>query len=249
MHEFKTFAEFKLLEGDSGGFDGYASLFGVRDDGGDIVEAGAFKEAIPAFLRDGFISLGHDWNGLAIGTVAEVSEDARGLYIKAEYHTTPEAQNARRVAQERMGRGKSVGLSIGYDVKPGGSEMGQDGTRHLLKLGLFEVAQVNVPMLRSAGLTDVKGLGIPFDDHSDRVRVAVAEWVERARSGSDVRLKEGRAISSARRLRMAAMRDALHLHADEIEALLAETAPPEPKAVDGQTLFLEFQRTLANLRS
>lgn len=225
LHEYKAFAEFKLLDDNTGGFEGYASVFGVRDDGGDVVEPGAFKDALGAFLIDGFISLGHDWDGLAIGTVAEAQEDARGLFIRTEYHSTTLAQEARRVAQERMARGKTIGLSIGYEVKPGGAEFANDGTRHLLKLGLFEVAQVNVPMLRPAGLTGVKGFGIPFEDHSERVRVAVQEWLERARSGSDVRLKEGRAMSEARRTRIAAVKESLIAGASEIDALLLETEP------------------------
>jgi hypothetical protein len=77
------------------------------------------------------------------------------------------------------------------------------------------------------------------------VRVALAEWLERAKSGLDIRTKEGRAISSARRERMAGVRDALRSHADEIDGLLLETAPPEKSTAAG--LFLEFQRTRALL--
>jgi HK97 family phage prohead protease len=241
--EHKRFAEFKLLEGDTGGFEGYASLFGVRDDGGDVVEAGAFKDALASFLADGFIALGHDWEQLAIGTIADAKEDARGLLIRAEYHSTPEAQAARKVAQERMARGKSVGLSIGYEIKPGGAEFAQDGSRHLMKLGLFEVSQVNVPMLRPAGLTSVKGFGVPFDDHSDSLRDAVSEWLERLRAGTAKNVKEGRAISSARRERMSGVRDALLSGADEIGQLLQETAPPE--TADARSLYFDFQRILA----
>jgi len=340
LHEYKRFAEFKLTESGAGGFEGYASVFGVRDDGGDIVEAGAFKDTLSRFLTDGFISMGHDWEGQSIGTISNAREDARGLYLQAEYHSTPQAQEARTIAQERMARGKSVGLSIGYEILPGGAEFSDDGTRHLLKIGLFEVAQVTVPMLRSAGMTGVKaawstsyvndlpdsafayiesggekddqGKTVPrtlrhfphhdssgapdpahvrnalaripqsdlsdsakasaeahvrkhatamdigkahdhddelsFDDHSEHVRVAVQEFGLRARSGSEIRLKEGRAISSSRRGRLADMRDALHGHANEIDALLTETAPPE-KALTNEALFLEYQRTLAALRS
>lgn len=234
MHEYKRFAEFKLTGDGAGGFEGYASLFGVRDDGGDIVEAGAFRDTLDRFVNDGFISLGHDWDGLAIGTIASAKEDAKGLFIRAEYHSTQIAQDARTVAQERMAKGKSVGLSIGYEVMPGGAEPAQDGSRHLLKLGLFEVAQVNVPMLRPAGLTGVKGYGLPFEDHSENVRVAVRELVERIASGSDARFKEGRAMSEARRTRIAAVKDSLLVGAAEIDALLKETEPrkeEEPKAV------------------
>lgn len=224
MREHKAFVEFKLLDDGPGGFEGYASLFGVLDSGGDVVESGAFKGSLDGFLNDGFISLGHDWDGLAIGTIAEAKEDRKGLYIRTEYHSTTQAQEARRVAAERMARGKSVGLSIGYEIKDGGADRGKDGIRHLRDLGLFEVAQVNVPMLRPAGLTGIKGY-VPFEDHSENVRVAVLEWTERVISGSEIRLKEGRALSEARRKRIAAVREALLLGAEEIDGLLKETEP------------------------
>jgi HK97 family phage prohead protease len=222
--------EMKAVTDGNGGFSGYASVFGIRDDGGDIVQPGAFTDALPDFLHHGFISDGHNWDSVssgAIGTIVDAHEDDRGLWLRTEYHSTPAAQAARTIAQERLNRGKSVGLSIGYGVEPGGMDMGQDGTRYLLKLKLFEVSQVNVPMLRAAGLTGVKGFGLPFDDHSDNVRVAIAEWLERARSGLDVRLKEGRPLSEARRLRIEAVRDSLVSGVADIEALLKETEPKE----------------------
>jgi HK97 family phage prohead protease len=224
LREYKAFAEVKFTGDSHGGFEGYGSLFGVLDSGGDIVEKGAFAEDLGEFVKDGFISLGHNWEGLAIGTVKEAYEDSSGLYLRTEYHSTQLAQDARRVAQERLDRGKSVGLSIGYGVKPGGMKSGDDA-RHLTNLHLFEVAQVNVPMLRPAGLTGIKSLVLPFEEHSDNVRVAIDEWLERVRSGSDVRLKAGRAISEARRSRIAAVREALRSYADEIDALLSETEP------------------------
>lgn len=228
----KQFAEVKFSGMDGSGpgeFSGYASVAGVLDSGGDIVEHGAFLADLPSFLEHGFIGLGHDWAGLAIGTVADAHEDEHGLFLKGEYHSTPEAQQARQVAMERMARGKSVGLSIGFKINANGAEMDEDGHRHLKSVKLYEVSQVNVPMLRPANMTEIKGFGLPFEEHSENVRVAVQEWIERALSGSDVRLKEGRAISTARMASMAKMRDALHGHASEIQAMLDEVTP-KPKA-------------------
>lgn len=68
-----------------------------------------------------------------------------------------------------------------------------------------------------------------FESHSDDVRVAVAGWVERVKAGSAIHAesKEGRAISSARRTRMAAVSGSLRDAAAEIDAMLTETAPPK----------------------
>lgn len=228
--EFKSWqGELKAVASGPGGFEGYASVFGLVDDGGDAVQPGAFKDAIADFLHHGFIADGHNWDSVsagAIGTIIDAKEDDHGLWIKTEYHSTPAAQAARTIAQERIDRGKSVGLSIGYSIDgKGGVDFDSNGTRLLRKLKLFEVSQVNVPMLRQAGLVGVKGFGIPFDDHSENLRVAVLEWLERVKSGSDVRLKEGRPISEARRGRMASVKDSLLAGVAEIEALLAETEP------------------------
>ena len=157
--EYKAWAEYKAVNAGPGGFEGYASLFGVLDSGGDIVEAGAFRNTLEAFIKDGFIADGHNWNSVsdgAIGTIVDAHEDARGLFIKTEYHTTQRAQDARRIATERLARGKSVGLSIGYAVRPGGEGMDSAGVRRLRDLDLFEVSHVNVPMLRPAGMTAAK---------------------------------------------------------------------------------------------
>lgn len=251
--EYKSLAEVKFSGMDGSGpgeFSGYASVAGVLDSGGDIVEHGAFLADLPQFLEHGFIGLGHDWNGLAIGTVADAHEDEHGLFLRGEYHSTDVAQQARQTAMERMQRGKSIGLSIGFKINANGAEMDDEGHRHLKSIKLYEVSQVNVPMLRPANMTEIKGFGIPFDDHSERVQVAMQEWVERALSGLDVRLKEGRAISTARMNSMAKMRDALHGHANEITAMLTECAPPpksEAPPEDYSALYTGFLLTQARL--
>jgi len=219
--------ELKATGAANGGFAGYGSMFGILDDGGDVVDPGAFAGTLDQFVTNGFISDGHNWGSVsagAIGTIVDAKEDDRGLWMQTEYHSTPTAQAARTIAQERLARGKSVGLSIGYAIEPGGAEF-KDGARHILKVRLFEVSQVNVPMLRQAGLTGVKGFGIPFDEHSEQVRVALEEWLERVKSGSDVRLKEGRPISEGRRTKIAGVKDSLSMAIEEIQALLEETAP------------------------
>lgn len=88
---------------------------------------------------------------------------------------------------------------------------------------------------------------LSYDDHSEHVRVAVREWIERTKSGSELRAKEGRAISEARRGRMATVRDQLRVGADEIDGLLAETEP-KPKEADPalRAEFLRYQRLRAH---
>lgn len=154
-HKSVPLASLKAVAEGGGGFEGYASLFDVVDDGKDRVRPGAYAKTLDQFKQNGFIGLSHDWDALPIGYIEEAHEDAKGLYVKVRYHSTPIAQDARKVAQERMDAGKSVALSIGYDVAEGGAER-KDGVRDLNALNLYEISQVNVPMLRSAGIANVK---------------------------------------------------------------------------------------------
>lgn len=252
--EVKPFAEFKMLGMDgsgSGGFEGYASVAGVLDSGGDIVEHGAFLGDLPSFLGDGFIGLGHDWDGLPIGTVSEAYEDDHGLFLRGEYHSTDIAQQARKVALERMERGKSVGLSIGFKINPGGASIDDDGHRRLKSVKLFEVSQVNVPMLRPAGLTGVKS-ETPFSAHGERVLLDLTDYVARAQDRLELSVKEGRQLSAANRTKLARLLESLGSLGSlqsEIADLLAATEPQksEPTPDEIQALFADFVLTEARL--
>jgi uncharacterized protein len=148
-------AEFKILDdGPFGSFHGYASIFNNTDRQGEIVQKGAFAETLPAFLKDGFGALNHDWSALPVATISEAREDDRGLWVKGEFHSTPDAQTARTIVRERLERGKSVGLSIGYKVLD--DEFTKSGDRVLKRLGLFEISLVSVPANAEAQVVGIK---------------------------------------------------------------------------------------------
>lgn len=258
--ETKTFplAELKIEANgtDAGSFEGRASTFGSVDSYGDVVVPGAYRDTIPDFLTRGFIGWGHDWKE-PVGIVTAAEERTDGLYVSGQFHSTQLAQQARTIARERVDAGKFMGLSIGYEAEawemrqvetPVRNMWGEftDKVRALTRIKLFETSLVLIPAEPNAGVTTIKGYGLSEEDHSDRVRVAVQEYVQRLASGSELRRKEGRAISSARRARMEAVMASLLSGADEIKALLDETAPPE-KAADVWALFAEFQHTAAAL--
>jgi HK97 family phage prohead protease len=146
--------EFKILDDPANGsFSGYASVFNNTDRQGEIVLKGAFADTLPAFLKDGFGALNHEWSSLPVATISEAREDDRGLWIKGEFHSTPDAQTARTVVRERLERGKSVGLSIGYNVKE--DEFTKDA-RLLKRLDLYEVSLVSVPANQEAQVVGIK---------------------------------------------------------------------------------------------
>jgi HK97 family phage prohead protease len=240
-------ADIKLfdIEGGAGGFIGYGSTFGNRDRAGEIVVPGAFRKALEAFLRDGFIAVGHDWAALPVATVKSAVEDEMGLRLEAEFHTTSRAQEARQTVRERLERGKSVGLSIGYRVLD--AEDTDEG-RLLKEIELHEVSLVTVPCNALAAVTGIKTsveCGLPADlplaDHASAVLAALEdsaalarEFAGRVKDLADLRAKEGRVLSAVNRERIARLGGMCREMADECESLVAAAVPksaPDPQAL------------------
>lgn len=108
---------------------GAPSVMGVMDRGGDVIAPGSFKKAIKQFLTDGFVPVGHNWSDFdkIACTPEEMREDGLMLYSEAEWHTTEYAQSVKTIVEERIARGKSVGLSIGFSIASGGYARFDDG--------------------------------------------------------------------------------------------------------------------------
>ncbi len=127
--------------------EGYASLFGACDQGGDVVAKGAYTASLKAILRDNR-SVKMLWQhdpACPIGVWDEVREDGRGLWVKGRL--LPEVAKGREAA-ELIAAGAIDGLSIGYrTVKAARNKQGQ---RVLTELELWEVSLVTFPMLPSA---------------------------------------------------------------------------------------------------
>ncbi len=145
-HKFAKFGA-ALSVTDNAGIEGYASLFGQADQGGDIVEKGAYARSIKALKRAGRkvkMLWQHD-PAQPIGVWDEVREDDRGLWVKGRLLQSTQKG---REAAALIGAGAIDGLSIGYRaVKAGKNDKGQ---RLLSELELWEVSLVTFPMLPSA---------------------------------------------------------------------------------------------------
>ena len=225
---------------DAGDFQGYASTFANWDDVQERPVKGAFTPHLTDFLKDGFIAIGHDWNGLPVATPTEAYEDANGLFLKADFHSTQFAQDARTTVKERLDRGKSVKLSIGYAVLE--DEYTQEG-RLLKQIKLYEVSIVTVPANNRADMLAAKRM--PLGDQSDAVLVAVKDFVHRYQSVATLRAKEGRALSSANRQRITDAVGGLRTHAQELEALLQDTEPAKGHATETQKLYRHYLESRA----
>lgn len=126
---------------------GYASLFNTSDQGGDVVQKGAYGKALKSlFARSGKIKMlwQHD-PSQPIGVWDEVVEDDTGLFVKGRILDTIR-QGAEALALIRAGA--IDGLSIGYRTKR--AEKNARGQRLLHELDLWEVSVVTFPMLPDA---------------------------------------------------------------------------------------------------
>lgn len=127
--------------------EGYASLFGALDRGGDVVEPGAYGASLKALEAAGRrvrMLWQHD-PAEPIGVWDEVREDARGLYVKGRL--LPDVARAREAAA-LLEAGAIEGLSIGYRTLRARKDDG--GRRRLQELELWEVSLVTFPMLPEA---------------------------------------------------------------------------------------------------
>lgn len=144
MMEYKFMrSETTLTLLDEHRIEGYASVFGVRDKGGDIVAPGAYVAALQTLRRRGDkvrMLWQHD-PGQPIGIWDEVFEDAHGLFVRGRL--LPDVARARD-AQALLRAGAVDGLSIGYRTVR--AEKLSQGGRRLIELELWEVSLVTFPM-------------------------------------------------------------------------------------------------------
>lgn len=114
-HKFIDLKALKVSDEGSGFIEGYRSVFGEIDEGGDIIVKGAFADSASEYMHSGFSAHSHEWNfNEAVGFPVDAREDEHGWFVKSQFHTTQNAQDVRTIARERMAAGKQVGFSFGY---------------------------------------------------------------------------------------------------------------------------------------
>ena len=157
-----------LIEGHR--IEGYASLFGACDQGGDVVTKGAYAASLSKLLaakRSVKMLWQHD-PAEPIGVWDEVREDGTGLYVKGRLL---EATTRGREAIALIEAGAIDGLSIGYRTVKARKD--EQGRRLLTELELWEVSLVTFPMLPEARVAakgevpadhDLRELADAFED-------------------------------------------------------------------------------------
>lgn len=152
MKFLTPFLKIKSMDDTSGVIEGYASVFNVEDGYGDVVEKGAFTDAIAEFYaQKSYPKLlwQHDAK-YPIGIIEHISEDDYGLFIKCKLlMDIPKAREAYALLKNKA----IDGLSIGYTIK---SKKNKNGKQYLVKLNLLEVSVVTFPACAVAVVDEVK---------------------------------------------------------------------------------------------
>lgn len=223
-----------LTKADSGGFEGYASVFYKLDRHGHVVMPGSFLKSLKKFLNEGFVGgIGHDY-GKPIGKYTKAYEDRRGLYVVADLSDVPEAKTVRTLLKD----GVLTKLSIGYEqmetekvsmshlkdiwekagYKPNEDDrfrikqFGRDGVTLIKEANLLEVSPVSIPSNDDARIMAYKSL----DDVPE-----FTKFIRTARAAAyKLGTKKGRVLSTQNETKLRAMAEVLASVSDEIAALL-----------------------------
>jgi HK97 family phage prohead protease len=144
-----TPARLSSLAGDE--FEGYASLFGVADSGGDVVAPGAFARSLRRRPPDKVRMLYQHSAAEPLGVWDEIREDARGLKVRERL--VLDVARAREV-RSLFAEGALNGLSIGFRTLRARQDRAS-GDRILTEIELWEISVVTFPLLAGSLVTAV----------------------------------------------------------------------------------------------
>lgn len=148
----------------SGTLEGYASVFGNVDLGGDVINKGAFTKTLSDKLSKGAIKLMdshafYEGTSAVIGVVKDAKEDETGLWFKAEFSAVQRAQDVRTKVLE----GILNSLSIGFDIINAADEvLNGIAVRVIKEVRLYEISVVTWGMNPEAAISAAKGLSAPL---------------------------------------------------------------------------------------
>lgn len=140
---------------DTGTFEGYASTFGERDLGGDIVVEGAFTKSLKASGANGVKMFADHDPRKRIGVWTSITEDSKGLYVKGRLLL--EKKDGQE-AYIDLKEGVIDAMSIGYQTIQENFD-GRRKARMLKEVKLMEISLVPFGMNQSARVTGVKSAG------------------------------------------------------------------------------------------
>ncbi|MFZ1812912.1 MAG: HK97 family phage prohead protease [Rhizobiaceae bacterium] len=136
----------------NGTFSGYASLFGHRDLGNDVVEKGAFERSLARRGAANVRMLFQHDPDRPVGVWTTIREDEKGLLVQGQIAVGSE--HGREVL-ELMKAGAIDGLSIGFRTIRARTDRAS-GVRRIIEADLWEISIVTFPMLPEARIAEIK---------------------------------------------------------------------------------------------
>ena len=139
---------------ETGQFEGYGSVFGVKDSYDEVVARGAFAESLKAHKEAGTMPalLWQHRADTPIGVYTEMYEDEKGLYVKGALALGTQKG---KEAHELLLSGALNGLSIGFMPKQAERPKGEAITT-LTEIDLWEVSLVTFPANTAARVSGAK---------------------------------------------------------------------------------------------
>ena len=129
-------------------FAGYAALFDLPDQGGDVIARGAFARSLDRTGGRVPLLIQHR-GGVIAGEIETLAEDERGLRVIGRLGENAAGRSAGRL----MRAGKLNGLSFGYRT----TRAGRTGAhRRLDEVELVEVSLVKRPMQPRARVHEIE---------------------------------------------------------------------------------------------
>jgi len=137
-------------KGNRGFFKGFASTYDL-DEGEDRIIQGAFFEDLPKFMENPIMLFSHQLD-MPIGSWKKLEEQERGLYGEAEINLNT---SLGKDVYALISDGDLKGLSIGYQIRQADIDK-VTGVRLLMKVRLWEISVVAIPMNQNAWIAGTK---------------------------------------------------------------------------------------------
>lgn len=141
-------------------FSGYGAYFGNIDSYGDIIQKGAFNDALMEIAKTGNYPAMLSQHGIdsytPVGIYTLIKEDEKGLYVEGKLADTQEGRDLYAL-MKMTPRPAIKGLSIGFRVKEAEFPTNIKGCERIIKsVDLLEISIVTFPANKKATITNVK---------------------------------------------------------------------------------------------
>ena len=158
MHDLELHLEIKEVQED-GTFSGIASMYGVEDLGGDVIDKGAFTKTLQENAVVPILWQHKTDEPVGRGTVKEWQSK---ILVSGKLELEePTAQKAYRLLKKKIINGLSIGFQT---MKATWEEIEEAGrtkfVRHIQELKLWEISIVTFPLLAQAQVTRVKSANL-----------------------------------------------------------------------------------------